>query len=122
MEVVNLTNPFGNHCLIVGDAARIPVYGEIDDERDRQIEKWGAQSHLDGTGDLRYGWLADEYRRQCQAADKAGRVTWADILLEEVFEAMAESDPAKLRAELVQALAVGVAWLEDMDMDRRSNV
>lgn len=37
------------------------------------------------------------------------------MLLEEVFEAMAESDLVKLRAELVQTSAVCVAWIEDID-------
>lgn len=46
--------------------------------------------------------------------------TWLLIALEEVFEALAESDPAKLRAELVQSAAVHVAWIEAID--RRSVV
>jgi hypothetical protein len=35
--------------------------------------------------------------------------------MEEVREAMAESDPAKLRVELVQVAAVSVAWIEALD-------
>lgn len=37
-----------------------------------------------------------------------GTLTWWHILREEVFEAAAESDPDKLRAELVQVAAVAV--------------
>jgi hypothetical protein len=41
--------------------------------------------------------------------------TWLLIALEEVFEALVEDDPVKLRAELVQAAAVLVAWIEAID-------
>ncbi|MEY9934267.1 hypothetical protein ABH926_008932 [Catenulispora sp. GP43] len=37
------------------------------------------------------------------------------MLLEEVYEALAEVDPAALRAELVQVAAVAAAWVEDID-------
>lgn len=40
------------------------------------------------------------------------------MLLEEVAEAFAESDDARLRAELVQVAAVAQAWIESID--RRS--
>jgi hypothetical protein len=48
-----------------------------------------------------------------RAAEKT--LKWVDILEEEVAEAAAESDPAKLRAELVQVAAVAVAWIEAID-------
>jgi hypothetical protein len=37
------------------------------------------------------------------------------VLDEEVWEAFAESDPAKLRAELVQVAAVAFRWIEALD-------
>jgi hypothetical protein len=37
------------------------------------------------------------------------------VLNEEVAEAFAESDPAKLRAELLQVAAVCAAWIYDID-------
>lgn len=46
---------------------------------------------------------------------KAGRGTWRDILAEEFNEALAESDPDRLRAELVQVAAVAVNWVEAID-------
>lgn len=42
-------------------------------------------------------------------------VTWRDILLEEVFEALAESEPAALRHELVQVLAVAAKMVLKLD-------
>lgn len=89
-------------------------------ERDRQDLKWGPQSHPDGTHE-RYESQRDRYRQECEdAAISTNRqgdpaVTWRHIFLEKVFEAMAETDPEKLRVELIQALAVGTAWVEDLD-------
>lgn len=91
--------------------------GLIDDfwaERQAQLQKWGVQRHPDGTGE-RYRLLADRYRADCQLAAANGGPTWRHILAEEVFEAFAETDTAKLRTELVQSAAVIAAWIEDID-------
>lgn len=93
----------------------LSVVGEVVAERDRQDAKWGEQNHPDGTGRTIHGWLAESARRTCQAASQQGVVTWGHILAEEFCEAMAESDPAKLRAELIQVSAVAVAWVEAID-------
>lgn len=37
--------------------------------------------------------------------------TSPDVLVEEVAEALAEGDPARLRRELVQVAAVTVQWI-----------
>lgn len=36
-------------------------------------------------------------------------------MCDEFYEAMAERDPAKLRAELLQVSAVAAAWVESID-------
>ena len=54
-------------------------------------------------------------KKATDTAFKHGKVTYRDILLEEVFEALAESNPARLRVELVQVAAVAVAWVEKID-------
>jgi len=91
------------------------VLGEVSVERFRQLDKWGVQHRSPCTGaeDLRRD--ADLMRRRCQAAEEAGGASWRDVLLEEVFEALAEDDPAALRKELVQVAAVCAAWIEDID-------
>lgn len=92
---------------------------DIGEERERQFAKWGPQHHPDGTpadgdeGQARY--FADKARERCDEAAADGRVTWNHILTEEFLEARAESDPAKLRKELVQVAAVCGAWIEDID-------
>jgi hypothetical protein len=88
----------------------------VDDERQAQLAKWGEQHHPDGTGvsDTQRK-LADDARAVCQQVFAEGKGDWAHILMEEVREALAESDPAKLRTELVQSAAVIAAWIADLD-------
>lgn len=87
----------------------------IAEERARQDEKWGEQNHPDGTGGgARQTWMTIA-RNSCDRADREGALTWAHILDEESAEALAETDPAKLRNELIQIAAVAVAWIEALD-------
>lgn len=88
---------------------------EIVNERDAQDALFGVQDLPDGTRADRFRPMADINRRACDEAFKYGRGTYRHVFLEEVYEALAESDPAKLRAELIQAVAVGVKWLEAID-------
>lgn len=91
------------------------VMREVIQERVRQDAKWGEQNHPDGTGSEFHVDQAENARRTCDLFFKKGLGTWAHILREEVFEAFAESDPVKLREELVQVAAVAVAWIEAID-------
>lgn len=91
---------------------------EVRAERARQDQKWGEQNHPDGTGQYPETIDADVARMACQNAAEGGYLDWMHILREEVAEAFAESDPARLRAELVQVVSVGVAWIQAID--RRS--
>jgi hypothetical protein len=97
-------------------AATTAVLLDVLCERRAQDAKFGDQSHRrDGTS-LRYAALADFERARCNAAEQtSGKATWRHILLEEVFEALAEVEPANLRTELVQCAAVIVAWVEYLD-------
>lgn len=95
------------------------ILGEVLMERRRQVEQWGDQASLrSGTGKSQrlFGWdphtlVVAARRRVYQRRD------WFSILLEEVFEALEESDRAKLRAEVVQIAAVAVAWVEKLDRE-----
>lgn len=112
---------------------------EVLAERDRQDAKWGEQNHPDGTGPDTLPLGDFSWRRAYQdgkahtldgtsaktlaacatevtdVAAKQGHVTWADILTEEHFEALAEADPVKLRAELIQVAAVAIQWVAAID-------
>lgn len=88
----------------------------VDTERQTQLAKWGDQRHADGTGAEYYVGMADQARDDVEhAAETPKGPRWALILLEEVYEALAESDPVQLRAELIQAAAVIAAWVSDLD-------
>ncbi|MFI1562159.1 NUDIX hydrolase [Streptomyces sp. NPDC020490] len=88
---------------------------DVDAERQRQLAKFGDQHHPDGTGSKSQQDDAERARRWCQDAFGSGYGTWVDILTEEVVEAYAERDRARLRAELVQVAAVCAAWIADLD-------
>ena len=91
------------------------VLHEVEKERKAQDAKWGQQNHPDGTGLPSDPSNADLTRALCDVAFKDGRGTWRHILMEEVAEAYAESDPAPLREELIQVAAVATAWVEALD-------
>lgn len=89
---------------------------EVAAERRRQDEKWGEQNHPNGTGE-EYEFHRDFARQQCEDRFANGTGSYLDILAEEVYEAFAESDPDRLRAELIQVAAVAVAWVEKIDRE-----
>jgi hypothetical protein len=91
------------------------ILDEISAERLRQTALWGDQSGLpDGTSEWNRSF-AEYCRVECESATKDGSLTFTHILLEEFWEVLAETDPAKLRAELVQLAAVAVQWVEAID-------
>jgi hypothetical protein len=111
-----------------------PILADVAAERDRQDAKWGAPTdHPDGTGSIAlvlYDFpgrtdqvtqfdaasrLSAVFKARTDQRFGLGEGSWADILLEEVFEALAEDDPVKLRAELVQVAAVAVKWCRMID-------
>lgn len=94
-----------------------PVFVEFEQERVRQLKKWGIQNgkREDGTGNQFFINWAAEYQRENDAREAAGKPgVWSKILLEEVFEALAETDIDELDDELTQAGAVITAWKEDL--------
>jgi hypothetical protein len=89
---------------------------EVWAERANQDDKWGEQNHPDGTALTDVERVdAETARRACQQAARDGALTWRLVLEEEVREAYAEADPARLRTELIQVAAVALAWVEAID-------
>ncbi len=93
----------------------LAAVSSVADERIRQVEKWGVQTRPDGTGGDIYKQAAEVSKAHTDAAAADGSLTWVDILMEEIFEALAEDDPVRLREELIQVAAVAVSWSEDID-------
>lgn len=87
-------------------------------ERVRQIEKFGIQQLPSGTNAKRWGFAAEVAKKITDIASTLGGLTWADVLGEEFAEALAEEDPDKLAVELIQVMAVCVAWLQDLDRQK----
>lgn len=86
-------------------------------ERERQTREHGVQTLPDGTGDHASEIARDVAQMLCDKATAQGTLAWRDILREEVWEAFAEHDRAKLRQELVQVAAVAVQWIEAIDRE-----
>jgi hypothetical protein len=77
--------------------------------------RWGDQRHPTGAH-RGFRPVARLLQFLCDRADRNDRKTWRHILIEEVVEALAEpTDPAAMRAELVQVAAVVVTMIEDLD-------
>ena|ERR1700733_1526735 len=104
------------------------IFGQIEDERRRQDQKWGPQSWPDGTGEdntvtsfpktpTNKTIMEDTKLTLALGMNRADRkdVTWWNIFKEEAFEAGCEKEWTALRAEIIQAAAVLVAWIEDGD-------
>jgi hypothetical protein len=87
---------------------------DVAQERASQDARWGEQNHPDGTHHS-WGREADTAKDAYEQAVAAGVMTWQHVLLEEVMEAFAETDPVTLREELIQVAAVAVAWAESID-------
>jgi hypothetical protein len=94
------------------------ILEDIRVERQRQLETWGVQCLADGTS-ADYELTAVKAQKLCERQHKDGTLQWLTVLAEEFLEAAAETDPVKLRAELVQVAAVAVAWIEDLDKKSR---
>lgn len=98
----------------------------IRDERARQTARWGEQNHPDGTGEG-YGegppWnvLAAKAKFIKNESFRLGQGTWRHILQEEIAEVFAETDPVRLKAELVQVAAVCKQWVECIDRRNGKN-
>lgn len=94
------------------------LLSEVAQERYAQIEKWGQQDHpsiYSGADRRKYEATADHWKQINAARVELDLLTWDGILLEEVFEALAESDDLLRREELVQVAAVALAEIEAID-------
>jgi hypothetical protein len=92
------------------------VLNDAWEERMRQHAKWGEQNHPDGTRNSE--WIRierDEAREFAEHLADKGELTFSALLTEEFYEAMCETDPAKLRVELIQVAALACQWVEAID-------
>lgn len=105
--------------IVEDTSGRSGWFRQIVHERGRQDDKWGEQNHPDGMGEV-WKAAADDAREATDRAAANGTVTWRHIILEEVYEMIAESDEDRIIAEGVQIAAV-LAQHREAIMRRREN-
>lgn len=94
---------------------------EVEAERKAQDERWGEQNHPLGGGKNPaaarevYAQKAEGWKAINDDRVEADTMGWDSIVLEEVFEALAEEDPQVAREEWVQIAAVAVAAIERIE-------
>lgn len=85
-------------------------------EVERAVEKHGDwRGRPLGTDRGRYAVLRDVAQSAVNRTTSADPATWVEIITEEVYEAFAEEDPLRARAELVQVLGVVMKTIESID-------
>lgn len=97
------------------DCRIVAVLADVRAEHVRQIVKFGVQHREDGADSMTYGPIAARSRENFQNAEANGGATWHRALNGPFFESVSETDPAALRAVLVELAAVACAWVEDID-------
>lgn len=100
----------------------VALYG-VEQEVKRQVELWGVQSHpyrYDNINDnaTDYTWRAEEWKTRNANRVRFEGVSWSGVLLEEVFEALAESDHDPQIEELEQVAAVAISMILDLRRKR----
>ena len=84
-------------------------------ERLRQLEKWGKQTHPDLNHDDKFYIEQSNYVKEWnEELVEKGRISWSSILLEEVTEVLEARDINDTYTELIQVMAVCQAWIEDI--------
>lgn len=98
------------------------ILADIARERFAQDVKWGKPKDVpNGTGadveltGLTFGEWRDAIQRRVDRLAETHESVMSYVLLEEVFEALAEGTDDKLRAELVQVAAVAAKWIQIID-------
>lgn len=107
---------------IEGDDHKGDILKDVHKECIRQEELWGKQHHptfptVAGRDRLRFAAQAKAEGIKRENAQRAatGYIAWDLILLEEVFEALAEDgNPDTMITELTQVAAVAVTMIEDL--------
>jgi hypothetical protein len=99
-----------------GQDEAFDIAEEVAAELDYQQYLWGNQHHPDVVSEGRWHreWAEGEVQRAKISMVENG-LTWEDILLEEVHEALAAPAGDDRREELIQVIAVATNWVRDID-------
>ena len=112
------------HPLTIEELPVTRVVNDVLQEIGCQDAKWGQQNHPDFYAAaptiierFRLHGIVDEVtaRNACEWRAQTGEISWCDILIEEVAEAIGTENPEDLREELVQVAAVVHQWIACID-------
>ncbi|KQO98361.1 hypothetical protein [Leifsonia sp. Leaf264] len=85
-------------------------------EAHRSVTLHGYRPDLPVGGDGELQWvIANDAKERTDRHTEEGTLTWEHILREEIEEAFAETDPQKIRAEMVQVAAVALKIIDAID-------
>lgn len=95
-------------------------------EMARQNEKWGEQNHplmpkdtVRPTFQSIYATYADQWKKMNADRAEYDRLGWDGILLEEVYEALSDTDVDNQIAELIQVAAVALQAAASLQRNRK---
>lgn len=89
------------------------VFRKVLEERANQITTWGDQKDIPfGTGDETAKLEATAFKAHCSWLKEQKVLTLRAILTEEMMEVFAEEPGPEMEAELIQVMAVCLAFLE----------
>jgi len=103
-----------------GDTSKEKIYQEIVEERERQYEKLGERNYpmLNSRNRVENMKTHAHNFRVINASTKYK--CWHDVLMGEVYEVFAETDPVKQRENLIQTAAVVVRIIECLDRNSKN--
>lgn len=94
------------------------IFSEVAQELVKAEVKHGPQMHIPlGCGNRAFGTLSEYYKERTDIAFSHGRGTWMHIAREEAYETFAEDEPAKIRAEALQAAAMFIKIVQRCDIE-----
>lgn len=92
------------------------IHSEVVDEHGRQALPYGGQDHPDNlNAEVDYQNSGQLLQQAAAINANPGMRTWLGLLLEEVYAASAERDPAARRRCVLQVAAIATGWLTAMD-------
>jgi hypothetical protein len=93
-----------------------PSVVSIDFERDRQASRWEYRDiAADGVGTKTQVGEAMYHQRTDELARERGDRTWADALVAQTYQVVAQSEKGDLRTALVRLGALVAIWIDDID-------
>ena len=109
--------------------ATLGVVSDVLVERATMLSRWGDPSYPSVAG-LSYSVEArvglydlptpEKARAETEGLRGSGDLDWATISVQSLSDAVSASDETARRIEVVQLAAVALAWVEDIDRQRRA--